>query len=619
MKKNTNLYIFIGIFTFAFLLYSNTLSHGYVLDDMIVTTDNPLVKKGFGGIKEIINHGYFYANTGRNDESYRPLSMVMIAIETQFFGLNTTVNHFFNIFFYALSCAFLFLLLKLFFKKQNFLIPLFITLLFVAHPIHTEVVANIKSRDEIMQFFFIVLSLRFLLKGYSLLSSGDWQKKSQKEAKNKKSKAKSQQANAKSQKLIAKGFFLTSYIFYFFALMSKEIAITFLAVIPLMLYFFTDLKLKKIVISTLPYFVVFAIYFIVRISVLDSITFDNEITLYQNSLIAANNFSEFIGTNLFIHLKYLLLLIFPHPLNWDYSYNQIPIISIINYKSIISIIVFVGTLVYAIIGFKKKSPISFAIFYYLITISIVSNFVVKIASTMGERFIFTSSLGFVIILVVILSYIFKIKKTDIFNNIPIYIIIGILLLLYSYKTVARNKDWESNLTLYEAGVIISPNSARAHIAMADVYNRQLKEAKTKSEADILLAKLINEYETSIKIYPENPHVYYSYGYMYYTINQKDKALEQFEKGIIIDSLHVDMLNYIGIIYTQKNDFEKGEIYFLKVLSVEPDYVHALNNLSFIYTEQKEYQKAINLQNKIIEIGKATKATYTQIENLKKKL
>src|SRR3989337_3056428 len=39
-----------------------------------------------------------------------------------------------------------------------------ITLLFASHPIHTEAVANIKGRDDILNFIFLLLSLLFMLK-----------------------------------------------------------------------------------------------------------------------------------------------------------------------------------------------------------------------------------------------------------------------------------------------------------------------------------------------------------------------------------------------------------------------------------------------------------------------
>jgi len=40
-----------------------------------------------------------------------------------------------------------------------FSIPFIATMLFAGHPIHTEVVANIKGRDEIMSLLFSLLAL----------------------------------------------------------------------------------------------------------------------------------------------------------------------------------------------------------------------------------------------------------------------------------------------------------------------------------------------------------------------------------------------------------------------------------------------------------------------------
>ena len=66
-----------------------------------------------------------------------------------------------------------FLLIKLFKIKNNNtpinnleLIALATTLLFAAHPIHTEAVANIKGRDEIMTLLGSLSAVWFALKYY---------------------------------------------------------------------------------------------------------------------------------------------------------------------------------------------------------------------------------------------------------------------------------------------------------------------------------------------------------------------------------------------------------------------------------------------------------------------
>jgi hypothetical protein len=94
-------------------------------------------------------------------------------------------------------------------------------------------------------------------------------------------------------------------------------------------------------------------------------------------------------------------LIFPHPLSWDYSYSQIPIISFANVKALAAIAVIGSLLFYAVKGFKKKDIFSYCIIFYVSSVIITSNLLVEIGATMAERFVFTASLAFCIAVVLL--------------------------------------------------------------------------------------------------------------------------------------------------------------------------------------------------------------------------
>src|ERR1039458_738598 len=82
------------IAAFAFILYAQSISFDYVLDDVTVTKENKVVKKGFGGIPEIMSKDYWY---GYNDNlrvpEYRPTSLFLLAVEWQFFPDNPHFSH----------------------------------------------------------------------------------------------------------------------------------------------------------------------------------------------------------------------------------------------------------------------------------------------------------------------------------------------------------------------------------------------------------------------------------------------------------------------------------------------------------------------------------------------
>src|SRR5690606_21601064 len=146
--------------------------------------------KGFAGIGDILTKDaydsyYRQLNTTNqlNGGRYRPLSIVTFAIEQQFFGAvpedkvdsvlkqsvaygvrgpqeqqlvrNMHVRHVVNVLIYMLSVVVILYFLRFIVFKEHHLMAFIAALLFTVRPIHTEVVANVKSRDEIMSFLFM--------------------------------------------------------------------------------------------------------------------------------------------------------------------------------------------------------------------------------------------------------------------------------------------------------------------------------------------------------------------------------------------------------------------------------------------------------------------------------
>ncbi|MFA4852260.1 MAG: hypothetical protein WC599_07050, partial [Bacteroidales bacterium] len=161
------------LFGFALLLYANSLFNQYALDDRLMITENQFTKKGFNGIGDILSTDSFVGFFGKQKNlvaggRYRPLSHITFAIEYALFGFNPFIGHLINILLYAFSCLLVYkALLKLFpsgNKHWYLTIPFIATMLFIAHPIHTEVVANIKGRDEILSLLGSFGALYFILK-----------------------------------------------------------------------------------------------------------------------------------------------------------------------------------------------------------------------------------------------------------------------------------------------------------------------------------------------------------------------------------------------------------------------------------------------------------------------
>jgi len=562
--------IIVGLVVFTFILYGNSIMHDYALDDDIITHKNEFVQQGIGGIGHIFSKGFLYGFNRANDQSYRPVTLTCIAIEKQIWGNNPHVHHFFNVFWYAITAVFLFLTLMKIFRKYNYVVPLLITVLFIAHPVHTEVVANIKSRDEILSFLFCILSVYCSLQYYCY---------------------------NKPQYYI-----FLSWIFFFLAVLSKETVLMYAVIIPMIYYFFTDFSIRKDIIIAAPYIGIVLVYMLIRGHVLDSITFNEKMDVINNSLMAAKPGTDRLATTMYALGKYIVLLFVPITLTFDYSYKQIPVVSLSNLLALLSIAVYAGLLGFALLRLKRKDAVSFGILYYITTMVLVSNIFVKIGSSMGERFLYTSSLGFCIAIGMLIIKILKIKTDALKPNLTtLYVVAGIILLAYSGKTIARNQDWQNNFTLFEAGVISSPNSARAHQAMAITYTDSANNIHDPAERSKFYTNAITEYYAALRILPDYSEALYNLGWNYYSMQNFDSAEVVFQRCIKAAPNYTPAYLDLGVIYFNRKEYPRAISVFRAGLSASPNNADLYGNIGAALYNMNKVDSAIVYLHKALRL------------------
>ena len=409
-----NYIILIVLFIITFLPYSNTFNHQYALDDGMVILNNEYVLKGSSGITEIFSNDMlesYYRRMGSNGRltggRYRPLSIATFAIEQEFIGTRDSINfspgewdknfngikepkediyrdgiydqkdamaegfglrHFVNVLLYAFCICLIYLLMIKVVFKGNWILGSIVSLLFAFHPIHTEVVANVKSRDEILSLIFILLTT---------ISTHHFYKSN----------------NIK--------YLIFAGISFLMALFSKEYAIVLFLLLPISIYLFEEkLEKRKFGKGILVLGSAFLIYVLMRLQIAPffktDIGVESEI-LNNPYLLATPN--QALATKFFVLIKYFSLLIFPIPLISDYGYNSIPYIEISNHLFLISIVFHIGLVIFLIRFLKKRNWLAFPIAFYLLNLILISNLIgFNLGATMGERLIFHSSLGFSMLL-----------------------------------------------------------------------------------------------------------------------------------------------------------------------------------------------------------------------------
>ncbi|HXB10768.1 MAG TPA: glycosyltransferase family 39 protein [Bacteroidia bacterium] len=589
-------FILLGV---AFAFYANSIFNEFALDDGIVITQNEYVQQGFSGIKKILStdayDSYYrsmHANQMLAGGRYRPLSIVVFAIEHSIFGESWTAKHIFSVIFYMLCIFSIFYFLSKYLLKK---LPygedmaFVATLLFAIHPIHTEVVANVKSLDEILSLSLImatcIFSLRYL-------------------------------ENKKNKDLVL------GLVAYLLALLAKEYAVMMIFLLPLLFYTLTNKKPFQSVMAALPYVGVMALYMLMRIG---SIGFPHNVPsdeILNNPYMLAKG-TQKIATEWFVLGKYLYTLFVPYPLSSDYSYAQIPYYNITDLPVLFTLLIYIGFTYWGIKLALKRNVLAFAIFFYLFNIAMVSNFLVDIGATMGERLAFHSSLGFVILLTYGAFKLINKMQLETKRNV-LTGVLAILILACGAETIQRNAEWKNDVTLFTTDVNTVPNSVmvngNAGARFIDIADKSKDSAKTIYNLRLAikhLAKSISldkTYTTSYlnlgvvyfklsepdsakmcwdyakRLYPNHPRLkdYYALlGQCYLSrglITGKnsaniDAAIQIMRKGIPYDSTNANIWYNIGGAYFTIRKYDSARIYWTRTLQLKPDFKDAQRGMS----------------------------------------
>lgn len=587
-KKSYAIY-YLLIAAFAFVLYGNTISNGYSLDDIYVTGKNPLTQQGFKALPQIFGSYYINLNAeegGQHNFGYRPIAKATFAIEWQIFGENPGMSHFFNILLYALTGILLFKLLRRFLSSYHVMFAFLAVMLFMAHPLHTEVVASLKNREELLSFLGALLAVSYFLKYH------DTGKKIN---------------------------ILWGTLAYGLGYLSKANIMTFLAVIPLVFYFFTDLKPRKILMMLIPLVLILAAAVIIPRVLLGETT--RSMQFIENPLLLGVGFAERIGTSMMVLLFYLQKLIYPHPLGFYYGFDMIPVTGLGNVWVWVSLILHLALAGYAIYKIREKHILSFAILFYLINISLFSNIIAPPTGIVAERFLYIASLGFCIALVYGL---FRLLGTDPGNLNPPkrkmnYVILAAVILAVpaTAKTIDRNADWESELSLYAADMPYLENSAKANFIYATNLRtsvvERLKAGVPRKQIVPDAQICIRHFKQAVKVYPEYADAWNNLGESYLLLlNEADSAIQYFEKAVEHNPGFTAAFYNLGYTYQVTDQAEKAIPNYEKALELQPYEVRAMSNLAMLYQKTGQTEKAIALNEDIILIEPSLDLPYINL-------
>jgi len=522
--QNTK-FVYLYLLILSFILYGNTIPNGYSLDDGYVVTENASVQKGLAGIPEILTQQYGVLNKIKLD--YRPIVLTSFAIEYQLFGENPHVSHFINVLLYSLCLLVLYIFLTrtLQLQQVNKYLPLIIVLLYAVHPLHTEVVASLKNRDEM---FSLIFGFLFLIYSFKNISSPE----------------------KVSYKIFALVFFMLSVL-------SKLTGLVFWGFYLLLLVYFNQLKNRYNII-----FIILSVLFVVFIIKFNYSNTTREIFVFENSLAAPHSFSTFISTVFTVLIYHIKMLFIPNPLRFYYGFNLFPANSLL--ITLLSILLHLFLLVFGVVLLLRKKLTGVFILAYLGCLVLYGNYPFLYAGMYSERAQFVSSFWFIGAFVISLYTLSKgsaiVKKLKL---IPFFI--SICSITFGFLTVKRNIYWKDNLTLMRKDIPFLKNSVMANYILA----KNLLSAANKSEDSTAALRFYKEsafyFNKTIRLFPTYPVFDYEVAKLYYfRLHDENKAVLHLKNALIIDSLYKDANLNMGQYYFEKNKMDSAKYYLERI-------------------------------------------------------
>ena len=518
-------------FVLAFLFYGNSIKNGYSMDDEYVTSTlnqkNELTEKGIWGFGKIFTSHSFI--DGKQNYEYRPVSIYTFAIEWSLFKNSENrvhYSHAINVILYALIGVVLFQLLQVLFQGKASTLSAVITILFMIHPIHSEVVNSIKNRDELLSLLFALLAA---------IQTFKWL----------------------DQKKIWRIGWIA--LFILLSLLSKKSNLPFIVSIPLMVYFFRDVQLKTIGITFLLLFsmkIGFNVFknLVMRLNE----TTNRDFSYFENPLFEMD-FIDRIPMFFYTNWLYIQKLIFPYPLAFYYGFDAVPLVGFGDWQFYLGLIVMLVALYFAIKGLGNKSLLSFGILFFFLAIGGTANLLSPMVGIIAERFAFSASIGFCIVL----AFLFYKWKEDEFQSgrlssqliTPLLIVI-LPSLVYS---INRNNVWHSKKSLYLNDINHVPNSVKANSLLASEYQLEVMDIQKNGNATFE--------ELMIKV---------------------DSALLLYEKSLSLYGDYESNLNNRGVLlYTFYYDYEKALKLFKHSIKVNPSYKEGMLNCANSYAKLAE--------------------------------
>ncbi|XP_065840870.1 protein O-mannosyl-transferase TMTC2-like [Oscarella lobularis] len=577
-----------SIFILSCLVYANTLAGELVFDDHEAIVTNRDVRPSTP-LKTIFANDFWGVPLRSNDshKSYRPLTTLTFRWNYAVHGLEPWGYHAFNVVLHAAVATLLFGTCSILFRSEKASFP--VALLFALHPIHTEAVAGVVGRADLLAALFYLFAFRAYVKG---LEGG--------------------------RGSVSYGWLCVMALCAGCSTLCKETGITVLASCAVYdLFYACDLEDAWEIVS-----LILKIYFLAGGVATSFVESDNPTLFDPDWTTRFQTYSYLCAFNAW-------LLLYPSGLCYDWSMDSIPRIKTLgDIRNLCTILAALGLAVLVLYGLfwrqstadgsssepngsvqnvtiykeaAKKRKLRFQRRIVVIGLCLTiapfipaSNLFFPVGFVIAERVLYIPSIGFCVL-------------------------VGLGL----ETTIQRNSEWLDTKSLAESGIKVNPNNAKVHLTLGNYLAQNGLRACERSYREAIRLRphyaaawtnlglvLLNTerpeeaeeaYRTALKHKPASADASTNYGHLC-RIQERWKEADTLYRIALKKRPHDPGLNYnLGLVNEEMEKLDIAEGHYEHVLRVEPSHADAAFRLAHLLATTTSTH--VRLKSNSLAVGK----------------
>jgi tetratricopeptide (TPR) repeat protein len=544
-SRNPYLHVLLTV-SFGLLVYANTFTASFHLDDYFNIADNPAIK----------DFSFFVDPTRAREplqamstELYatfdrRIVGFITFALNYRLDGLNVRGYHIVNLAVHLTNALLVYLFISLVFESPAIrasplkcyspYIALLASVLFVVHPVQTQAVTYISQRFASLAALFYLLGVV----GYMV-------------------------ARLSRRSPVRHAFYVIAVVATILAMKTKENAFTLPFAIALVEFMFFEGTTIKRLVRLAPFLVTLPI---VPLSVVDLGVHSGYPIEQSLRMRGAITHHDYLATQIDVLLTYFRLLALPINQNMDYDYPAIH--SFLDLRILLSLFSLVAIFFLCVRALRRcRSGDSslllpvFGVFWFFLTISVESS-VVALSDVIFEHRLYLPSVGFFAMIAACVFLLFR-KLKRISHKALLAVLLGVTTVALMSGTLNRNGQWRDEVALLEDTVSKSPRKARLHTNLGNAYM-----------AKGLNAQAQQQFLTALGINPLDDLAHYDLGILYDKMRTYPKAIEHFRIAISLNPSLVDAHYELALAYLSTGERESARGEFERVLQMYPGHYWA---------------------------------------------